>query len=100
MDRIPWTNPAVWLFWIVLLSYAVASVAALWLEHWRLVRCVPIVSVLAALVAYFVPASNGLERDTRFLKGVMVSLVLMCITLIWAWSGRRFTERVLRVTSI
>jgi|ERR1017187_2662117 hypothetical protein len=100
MDRYSWTNPALWLFWLVLWGYVVASVAALALKEWRIGRYVPVVSVLAPILCYFVPASNGLVRDTRLIGGLLVSLVLLPVVAALAWKGRRLTEHVLRVTSI
>ena len=95
-----WGNPALWLFWLVLLCYVVASVAALALKEWRIGRYVPVVSVLAPIVCYLVPASNGLVRDNRMVGGLFVSQVLFLVVAVLAWKGRRLTERVLRVTSI
>ena len=100
MDRYSWTNPALWLFWLVLLCYVVASVAALALKGWRIGRYVPVVSVLAPIVCYLVPASNGLVRENRMVGGLFVSQVLFLVVAVLAWKGRRLTERVLRVTSI
>ena len=100
MERFSWSNPALWLFWAVLLSYVVASVAALSLRDWRIGRYVPLVSVLAPILCYLVPASNGLVRDTRMIGGLFASQVLLLSVAALAWKGRRLTERVLRVTSI
>jgi hypothetical protein len=100
MERFSWSNPALWLFWAVLLSYVVASVAALSLKEWRIGRYVPVVSVLTPILCYLVPASNGLVRDTRTVGGLFASYVLLLAVAALAWKGRRLTERVLRVTSV
>ena len=90
-----------WFFDGVWLTYAIACVAALRLKDWKVGRYVPLAS---ALVVWPLPYVFSLFGFGHFVErfapiGLLGGPVLMFVTLILAWSGRRFTERVLRVTS-
>jgi hypothetical protein len=95
------TQSVRWLFWALLVGYALAAVAAVRFKDWGIGRYVPLISVLVVVVPSvlcLIPFFRRPLQDFGII-GLMAGLIFMGVTLRLAWSGRRLAERVLRVSS-
>ncbi len=95
------TQPERWLFWAVLIGYAIAAVGVVRFRDWGIGRYVPLISVLVIVMPSLLCLIPFLRRHIQDFGavGLMAGLIFMAVTLRLAWSGRRFSERVLRVSS-